>query len=157
MFLIYNGLNSILDSTIQKIFPMILVFLQIIEMSCYKVIYGHVLQHHHNMFNNQIVSKDVYLTRKHKHLFSIYSHIGGFVVEVTYLAALSLVKLFGRKLLSKHTLDFLNILKITEFGAISTVQIFMSPDLRQKLILEIKEKLLRKKWTWNIGSTDFNL
>ena len=134
VFFNYNGLNPIQDTMIQKMYPMVLASFQIIELTSYMAIHRYVQGHHRTMLNNQIISRDLYQTRKHKHLFSFYAQIGGFVVEVIYLMALTLVKVLGRKLFSKHSVELLNYLRATEFGVTATVQVFMSPDLRQRLI-----------------------
>ena len=119
---------------------MVLACFQIAELTSYIVLHRHVQEHHRDMLNNQIISRDLYQTRKHKHLFSLYAQIGGFAVELIYLFSLTLVKVLGRRLFSKHSLELLNYLKATEFGVIATVQVFMSPDLRQKLLCLLKKK-----------------
>jgi len=85
------------------------------------------------MVDNNVISNDHYRAKKRIHLFSLYAHIAGFTVEVIYLIALFLLRIIGKKLSPKHSIDIVNLFRMTEFGVTSTVQILVSSDLRQKL------------------------
>ena len=62
------------------------------------------------------------------------------IVRLTYLVVILLVRILGRKFFYANMLEVSNILKITQFWVLSTVQILASPDLRQKFLSYIKLK-----------------
>ena len=133
MYFTYNGLVPISETTQMKLFPLLLILLQMIELTCYAVLHQYVNEHQREMVVHKVISRDMYHMRNHIHLFSLYAQISGFLVEMIYLVGLLVVKVVGRKFFFSNILELINTLKTTEFGVIATVQILMSPDLRQKL------------------------
>jgi hypothetical protein len=97
-----------------------------------------VYQHQSEMVSNGIISRDLYQSRKHVHVFSVGAQISGFVVEMVYLFGLLVVRMVGRRFFSANILEINNTLKTTQFGVSSTVEVLMSPTLRQKLLALIK-------------------
>ena len=121
-----------------KMFPILCIILQFLEVGCYGVLHHYVYLHQSEMVSNGIISTDIYQSRKHVHIFSVSAQISGFIVEMVYLLGLLIVRIVGRRFFSSNILEMNNALKTTEFGVSSTVQILMSPDLRQKLFLLFK-------------------
>jgi hypothetical protein len=117
-----------------KVYPLLLILLQMCELLCYVVLHNYINQHQREMVTHKIISRDMYNTRKGIHLISLYAQIYGFLAELIYLVGLFVIKILGQKLFFSNILELLNTLKTTEFEVISTIQIFMSPDLRKKVI-----------------------
>lgn len=131
----YNLKGPVPSETIwMKLYPLILILFQLMEMTCYTVLFRYLAKHHKEMVDNQIISNDHYRAKKRIHLFSLYAHIAGFVVEVIYLVAVLCLRIVGKKFSPKHSIDVVNLFRMTEFGVTSTVQILVSSDLRQKLL-----------------------
>ena len=61
------------------------------------------------------------------------AQVWGFIVELVYLVGLLMIRLAGRRLFPAYILDITNMIKFTQFGVTSTVQILVSPELRRKL------------------------
>jgi len=128
------------ETTEMKLFPIILILFQLSEMTCYILLFKHLAKHHKEMVDNNVISNDHYRARKRMHLFSLYAHLAGFAVEVAYLFAVMCLKIIGKKLFPKHSIDIVNIFRMTEYGATSTVQILVSSDLRQKFFAIFKKE-----------------
>ena len=121
-----------------KMYLFVLIIFQLSEVGCYAILYAYIHYHQSQMVTNNIISRDVYQARKSVHMLSFYAQVSAFLVEVIYLAAQSLVKVIGRRFFPSNILELINALKATEYGVTSTVQILMTPDLRQKIFTFIK-------------------
>jgi hypothetical protein len=115
-----------------------LIIFQLAEVTCYLALHQFILKHNNEMVKSKIISGEIYKSRKQIHIISLTGQIYGFIVEVVYLVFVLIVRLIGVKFLNVNILDAANALKMTEFGVIATVQVFMSPELRQKFLSVFK-------------------
>jgi hypothetical protein len=90
------------------------------------------------MEHNAIITNDLNKARKRANLFSLYAQVVGFVVEVLYILATISIKKIGEKYFPKNSREYSNTFLVTQFGVLSTVQIFVSSDLRKKLLSLVK-------------------
>ena len=127
------------ETLAMKLYPIALTLLQVMELTCYISLYQMVTKHNNEMSQNKIISRDVYVKRKQKNLFSMYAQVAGFLLEVGYLIFLLCMRIIGRRYTFFDARDYADLFYLTQFGLTSTIQIFVSSDLRLKLITLMKQ------------------
>ena len=133
VYLQYNGLDPVTNTLGMKIYPIILLLLQLMELSCYINLYNYIRSHDQRLVNDKVISHDKYQSRSRLHSISIVAQFLGFIVEIIYNILHFLIKLLGQKLFLPDIVDYSNIFKMTEFGVVTTIDILATPEMRKKL------------------------
>ena len=119
-------------------FPTLLFGFQLIEFICYVNLYLHLLSHSKEMLMSQVITRETFVKRKGVRTFSLFAQFLGFTVEVIYLLVHSSVKWIGHRFFNANILEFVNALKTSEFGAVSTVEIMATSEMRKKFLSVFK-------------------
>ena len=147
MYLIYQGEEIVFETLFMKLLHPILFAFHIAEMSCYVVLFKNLLKHDEEMRDIKLISGDNHQRRKRINLFSLSAQISGFAVETVYLLILICLRLLGRKYFPKHSRDYADTFYLTQFGLTSTLQILVSPDLRDKFWAMFKHWVNKGKFS----------
>ena len=105
---------------------------QFLEIGCYIIFYKHLYLHDTSMMKNSIITKDAYKNRQRRTIFSMGGQLSCYIAELAFIANMvvwiNVVE--ASSVTSMKEIYF--VFKICEFGAISTVQVLTSGDLRNK-------------------------
>jgi hypothetical protein len=107
---------------------------QCLEMGCYIIFYRHLYRHDTSMFKNSIITKDAYKNRQRRTIFSIGGQLCCYIAELAFVGNMVvwINVLEDSYVTSMKEVYF--VFKICEFGAISTIQVLTSGDLRNILL-----------------------
>ena len=131
---LYTGQPLIAETFEIKLFPVIGILLQILEVVCYLVIYRKVYLHQQEMIANKIISRATYQDRKRVHIFSVFAQIAGFLVKLALIIFALIIRLLEQKVFLLSVLDGLIVVKTAQFGFVAMAEIFASPNLRQNFL-----------------------
>ena len=138
VYLMYTVGKVSFDTLSMKMYHPILMVLQISELSCYFSMYRFISKHDKEMQKNKVISSDNFYKRKQKNLFSMYAQVSGFVLEMFYLVLIFCLRTIGSKYSLARMKSYIDTLYMTQFGLTSTIQIFVSSDLRLRFVTVLK-------------------
>ena len=119
-------------STAAKAFIAVLIAIPTLELIFYLILFHYITEHNKEMQRNNVISKELFMKRRHINIFSLYAQVFGFAVEVSFFAFNLSVKLLGRRLFPPKFREYSNVLVHLVFCTNSTVQILASSELRNK-------------------------
>ena len=119
-------------STPAKMYSAALITLQMMELTCYLALFHHITEHNREMKTYNIISTEIFKSRRHIHIFSLSAQVFAFAVEFTYFTLNLAMKAIGRKYFPPSAREYSNVIVSLVFCTNSTMHIFASSDLRQK-------------------------
>ena len=112
-----------------------------IEVGCYFLFYNHLYKHNRLMLNNSIISSDAYRNRQRTNILSMGGQICCFLFELVSVSNLIIwINIFEKHYVTSMK-EIYFVLKICEFGFLSTIQVFTSRELYNLLKSFIKIKI----------------
>ena len=141
MILDFEGIHQV-DSTIimSFLFGIVLCF-QFIEGGCYFLFYNHLYKHNRLMLNNSIISSDAYRNRQRTNILSMGGQLCCFLFELVSVSNLIIwINIFEKHYVTSMK-EIYFVLKLCEFGFLSTIQVFTSRELYNLLKSFIKIKI----------------
>ena len=105
------------------------IFCVVLEFVCYVILFNHIFKHN-NYDVMLVLSNDTRKKRNQANAISLSGHIYCFMAELIGLIVFELNTAIGFKAMSMEIMSFL---KILEFGIVSVVTVFTTPELRRMM------------------------
>jgi hypothetical protein len=93
----YNKRETVSQTLSMKVAPLLWFSLQILEFLCYATLHSYVSNHHKMMLSSDLISSDIYRSRKRIHLLSMAAQLYGFLVKVVYISFVILYRILGKR------------------------------------------------------------
>ncbi len=141
MILDFEGVQQE-DSTMMMSFLIgIVLCFQFIEAGCYFLFYNHLYTHNTLMLNNSIISSDAYRNRQRTNILSMGGQLCCFLFELVFVSNLVIwINIFEKYYVTSMK-EIYFVLKICEFGFLSTIQVLSSRELHVLFMSYIKMKI----------------
>ena len=121
-----------------KIHLVITMVLQLGEGLCYALCYDYLNKHDKSMMNKSVISVGTFHKRKQQNVFTMAGQMYTFIFKLAFSMIMYAASSIGNKYSFTNTMDWMNLVRFTEFGVISTVQVFTSPEIRDHFFTTLR-------------------
>lgn len=139
----YNGISAQLDNLAMKLILRALIIIQFSELICFGFLFRYISNHDKEMFQNSIISQDIYKRRNQENAYSGFKQFLLFVHRFSYLLLFFLIRFWGQKYFGRpFTICFTELMPLTnivEFAINSTLQLAAITELRRKVFSMFKK------------------
>jgi len=119
---------------------LISMVVQIGELLCYLLNHYYLHKHDTNMMNKSVISAATFHKRKQHNVFTMFGQMYSFMVRAVFSVVMLLASNIGHRYSYNNIMEWMNLFKFTEFGIVSTVQVYTSIEIRAVWI-SFKSKL----------------
>ncbi len=138
----YQGVMEPASFTLKNALMCLALLFQLAEVVCYISMYKNLYIHDTLMMKRSVISNETYRNRQRTNIFSMGGQLCCFLAELIYLANMMIWTNVIENYSVTSMKEIYFVIKICEFGFLSTVQVLTSRDLRNMLKSCVKIKIL---------------
>ena len=109
----------------------ITIGLQLGEGLCYALSFDYLRKHDKSMMSKSVISAGTFHKRKQQNVFTMAGQMYTFIFKLAFSMAMYAASSVGNGYSFTNTMDWMNLVRFTEFGIITTVQVFTSVEIRE--------------------------
>ena len=129
----FSGKSTQAITNGMKIFMVTTIGLQLGEGLCYVLSFDYLHKHDKSMMSKSIISAKTFNKRKQQNVFTLAGQLYTFIIKLAFSMIMYAASSIGNSYSFNNAMEWINLIRLTEFGIISTVQVFTSAEIRDHL------------------------
>ncbi len=138
----YQGVMEPVSFPLKNALMCLALLFQLTEAVCYVLMFTYLYIHDTLMMKSSVISNETYRNRQRTNIFSMGGQLFCFLAELIYVANMMIWTNVIENYSVTSMKEIYFVIKICEFGFLSTVQVLSSRDLRNMLKHCVKIKIL---------------
>ena len=111
----------------------ITIGLQLGEGLCYALSFDYLRKHDKSMMSKSVISAGTFHKRKQQNVFTMAGQMYTFIFKLAFSMAMYAASSVGNGYSFTNTMDWMNLIRLAEFGIISNVHVFALDEVRDNL------------------------